>query len=939
VLHEARSSKECLLFLSADANIPLEDRLANAFEIGSFLGEYMEAKTKTCYLIDGHNLFYKAHFAFLANPLVNSRGENTSVIFGVIRMLNVIIKEYAPHYLAFVLDSPTPTFRKSIFADYKSTRPPMPQEIIVSIPRVVEILRAYGITVLQTEGYEADDLLATAARKLTADGFSVFIVSGDKDLCQVVDENVRILSTRKGLTELELIDSQAVQERFGVQPSQIPDFLSLMGDTADNIPGVRGIGEKTAAKLLYEFPTVEQLIAQADKISKHKWRDLITQHIPTIRLSKFLAQVRYDVPIEVNSDTVLIKPSSRYELQRIFHDLEFHQLSMEIAPEDSNNHHYRLITNLDEFTEILLELQAVESISVISKSVIDSLKRIHLLGIALAWADGCAAYLPISSAAVTDLTTSPCWSKLKDMLAGEFPSKVTNNAKKLMHDCTSRAVAIGGLSLDTALAGYLLKPGRNSYSVDALSFEYFNTKVLTENEILEQLTKGATLDVVPAHQVMLQACQEADYCRRLGGHLRERLRSARLENLYNSIELPLVSILWEIENAGIMVDADSLRILSERLSAELNRIDERIVMVTGTEFNAKSPKQVNDVLFNKMKFPTAGLKKTRWGVSTDEDALRSLLSGVPERDEIVHLLLEHRSLSKIKDTYADVLPSLVNPRSGRIHTSFNQFVVETGRLSSSNPNLQNIPVRGEWGRIIRNCFVAPPGSLLVSADYSQIELRILAHLANDPDMIRAFHEDQDIHANTAARVFGVNLEEVTPELRRIAKAVNFGIDYGMTAFGLATRLGMGRQDAQQIIDDYFARYPKIAEFIAATAAWAEQHGYVTTMLGRRRYLNQIWATRKDIQEAEKRKAINMPIQGTAADIVKLAMIELDRFFRAEQSSAKMILQVHDEILFEIAEVDWPALDADIRRIMEHVLSLSVPLKVSINAGKRWGDIH
>jgi DNA polymerase-1 len=899
------------------------------------------SEVRTCYLIDGHNLLYRAHFAFIRNPLFNSKGLNTSVPFGFTRMLNTLLAERAPDHLGIVFDSAEPSFRRDLYAEYKAHRAPMPREIAEAIPVVRDIVRAYGIPIIEVPGFEADDVLATIARRLADAGHHVYIISGDKDLLQLVDERIHVLTTRRGLTDLVEMDRDAVIAKYGVPPEQFADLLALMGDTSDNIPGVRGIGPKTASALLKRFPSVEALIERSSEIPNARQRGMIEASVREIKASKELATICTDVEIDLQIDDLRIGRPSKERLIELFSNLEFHQLLGEIVePTSEEESRYELVTTLERLRDVIQAARASGRLAFDTETTALDAMSAELVGISLAWAPHHAGYIPLAHESYpAQLAPDAVRELLAPLLADPGIEKFAHNLKFDWTMLSRHGYELGGPLRDTMIAAYLLNPGRRQYGLDALASEYLKLKKTPYKELMAQVPAGGTIAAAPLDRVCDYACEDADAALRLWDVLGERLRDAGLFSLFEEVEMPLVDVLRRMELAGIALDVERLGELSRELAERIGELEREAVAIVGHPFNLNSPKQLNRVLFEELGYSREGLRSTRWGVSTDEQSLRRLWATQPEVSRLPELLLEHRTLAKLKGTYVDVLPRLVREDTGRLHTSFNQTVAETGRLSSSEPNLQNIPARGEWGPRIRAAFVAEPGKVLISADYSQVELRILAHMSGDPGLIEAFRQGRDIHAATASRIFGVPLEEVTPELRRAAKAVNFGIDYGMTLYGLATRLGIDRRRAQEFIDNYFARFPGVAEYIERTWRRAEEEGYVETMLGRRRYIPGLRSKTYNVREAAKRQAINMPIQGSAADLIKVAMIRVDRHIRERAPEARMILQVHDELLFEAPEGMAEELAGAVRGIMEGAAKLVVPLVVDVSIGRHWGEIH
>lgn len=827
-------------------------------------------------LVDGSGLIYRSFYAFIKNPLRNSKGENTSAAFGYTKSLLKVLDELNPEYAAVSFDLPKPTERHLLFKEYKAKRPPMPDELKPQVGKIKEITLALGLPIVEVEGYEADDVIATLAKLAREKGFEVIIFSMDKDIMQVLSPGIKMLNMRPTTTEFEWIEVPDVKEKFGVPPELIPDYLGLSGDTSDNIPGVPGIGPKTAKKLLEEYGSLEKVLENVDRIPGRIGK-LLKKHKKQAEESKYLAVLKLDVPVQVKIEDLKRREVDKEKLIRVFQELEFYSLLKELSGEGEKV----------EFEEVE-ELPELEGETI---SVIPCVKDGWVYGFSVS--SGVKNYLvrrkkPVPSASfyVLEDAKNTAWA-----LEWEIPEKF----------------------FDIALADYLLHPLRTDHSVERIALEM----------------RGVVLS--PSSNSFYPG--KAYYAVKLWKEVEKRLEEEGLLELYYKIELPLVRVLFAMEKHGIMIDVDFFRELSRMLERELEDLEKEIFGLAGLKFNIRSPKQLSDVLFKHMGLPP--VKKTKTGYSTDSEVLAKLA----EKYEIARLLLSFRELDKLRSTYIDVLPTLVNPETGRIHASFNQMVTATGRLSSSNPNLQNIPIKGDLGKEIRKGFIAPPGKLIISADYSQIELRILAHVSSDENLIRAFKEGRDIHSNTASLVFGVPPDEITHDMRRKAKVVNFGIVYGMSPYGLSKELGIDVHEAERFIKNYFSAFPGVEKWIREIVKFAKERGYVRTLFGRKREIPELRSPQRQVREYGERIAINTPIQGTAADIIKLAMVNLHRRFEKEKMKSAMVLQIHDELVFEVPEEEREKAKKIIKEEMENAVELKVPLEVEIGEGRNWYEAH
>jgi DNA polymerase-1 len=889
-------------------------------------------------LVDGSSYLYRA---FHAMPhLSTSRGEPTGAIYGVVNMLRRLLKEYDPHSIAVVFDAPGKTFRDELYAAYKAQRPPMPAELAQQIAPLKEIIAALGLPIVEVAGVEADDVIGTLARRAAAAGGEVLVSTGDKDMAQLVGERIRLVDT---MTDT-YYDRTAVVEKFGVPPERIVDWLALVGDSSDNIPGVPGVGPKTAAKWLQQYGSLEEILRHAGEIPGKAGEGLRALAPEQFELARALVTIRTDLELPVGLEALERRPPDRERLRDLYQRLEFKNWLAELereaprAPAAAYGAKYETILEEAALRRWVERLRAAGEFAFDTEtSSLDAISA-ELVGVSFACAPGEAAYVPLAHrypGAPAQIAADRALALLKPLLEDAAVGKICQNAKYDLMVLTGLGIALAGLREDTMLESYVLDSSATRHDMDSLALKYLGYKTLKYEEVAGKGKNQLDFREVPVEQATAYAAEDADVTLRLHRVLRPRLAAQpALERVYREIEMPLVPVLARMERHGVMIDAERLRRQSDEIARRLERIEEEIYAAAGERFNLGSPKQIQAILFEKLKLPV--LRKTPTGQpSTAEEVLAELALDYP----LPALILEHRGLAKLKSTYTDKLPQMVHPRTGRVHTSYNQAVAATGRLSSSEPNLQNIPIRTEEGRRIRQAFIAPEGWRLMSADYSQIELRIMAHLSGDAGLIRAFAEGRDIHRVTAAEVFGVPLELVSEEMRRHAKAINFGLIYGMSGFGLARQLRITREAAEAYIERYFARYPGVKAYMERTREQARAQGYVETLFGRRLYLPEIKASNQARRAAAERAAINAPMQGTAADLIKLAMIAVDRWIAERGSRIKMIMQVHDELVFEVPEDELETARLEVRRLMEGVAELSVPLVVDIGVGANWDEAH
>lgn len=922
-------------------------------------------------LVDGSSYLYRAFHAF--PPLTNSAGEPTGAMYGVLNMLKSLISQVQPSHIAVVFDAKGKTFRDEMFEQYKSHRPPMPDDLRKQIQPLHDIIRALGIPLLVIEGVEADDVIGTLAVAASKANQKVLISTGDKDMAQLVDDNIMLINTMNNT----LLDREAVIEKYGIPPELIIDYLALMGDSADNIPGVAGVGEKTALGLLQGIGSMAEIYANLDKVAElpirgaKKLGDKLLAEKEMADLSYRLATIKTDVPLDITPEQLTLGASNNDQLTEYFGHYEFKRWLNEVmngADSITNNNeqptkinHYQATTSLsqDNSNETLPAIQIdrsryetllteadlnrwVEKLNQANLFALDTetdnldYMAANLVGISFALENGEAAYLPLQLdylGAPKTLEKTTALALLKPVLENPAIQKVGQNFKYDLTIFARNGIDVQGVAFDTMLESYVLN-STGRHNMDDLAKRYLGHKTISFEEIAGKGKNQLTFNQIPLEQAAEYAAEDADVTMKLQQVLWEKLsKEPTLEKLFNEMELPLLGVLSRMERRGVLIDSDALFLQSNEIANRLSELEEQAYVLAGQPFNLASTKQLQEILFDKLGLPV--IQKTPKGApSTNEEVLEELAFS----HELPKVLVEHRGLSKLKSTYTDKLPQMVNPQTGRVHTSYHQAVTATGRLSSSDPNLQNIPIRNEEGRRIRQAFIAREGFTVVAADYSQIELRIMAHLSQDQGLINAFTQGKDIHRSTAAEIFGVALDEVTSEQRRNAKAINFGLIYGMSAFGLSRQLGIGRADAQSYMDLYFKRYPGVQTFMQDIREKAKAQGYVETLFGRRLYLPDINSSNGMRRKAAERVAINAPMQGTAADIIKRAMIQLDQKLQNDPDIA-MIMQVHDELVFEVRSEKVAFYSGLIKTQMESAADLVVPLIVEVGQGTNWDEAH
>jgi len=940
---------------------------------------------KKFFILDGTALAYRAYFAMISHPLINSKGENTSSVFGFANYLMKIIGEEKPDYLVAVFDTGEPTFRHKEYPEYKATRERMPEEMISQLTHIKKVLNAFGVPTLEKAGYEADDLIGTLAQLATKENIDVFMVTGDKDFMQLITPKIKMYKPGKSGTDDEIVDEKGVEKKFGVKPSQVIDVLALTGDAVDNVPGIKGIGEKTAIPLIQQYGTLEKLLASADKIEKAGLREKLKSGKEMAILSKWLVTIKTDVPLGVDFHTQFRSetPSQRAdsaEVTKLFNELEFKTLlkraqqivgsgtPSEPEKEETENrgngerrkdekykdissvkHNYKLITDLSELKKLAEKLKNAELISMDTETTSTDALRAELVGISLSVKPHEAYYVSVvsedgdlfsGSEVHHGVGAKDAVKLLKPIFESAKIKKVGQNLKYDMLVLSNYGVETKGVAFDTMVAAYVANPDMQN-NLDALAREYLKYKMVPIEDLIGTGKNQKNMREVAPEVVAEYSGEDADVALQLTDVLEKKLPKiesadgkSNLLNLCEGVEFPLIEVLVDVEKTGVKIDTEILGQISKELERMIENHSAEIFKLAGQEFNINSPKQLGEILFNKMKImPT---KKTKTGFSTDVFVLEELSAEHP----IAEKILTYRKLTKLKGTYVDTLPTLINPRTGRVHTSFNQTVAATGRLSSQDPNLQNIPIRGEMGKEIRKAFVpGEKGWSMVSADYSQIELRIMAHICKDEGLIEAFNKHEDIHRTTASKVFGVPPDKVTPDMRRKAKEVNFGLLYGIGPYGLKIRLGISQSEAKEVIDTYFQRFPRVREYINGTIEFARKHGYAETLLGRRRYFANINSKNSAVRNAEERQAINMPIQGSAAEMIKIAMVAIHKEMKKRKMESRMLLQVHDELVFESPKNEVKELEKLVAEKMKTAMKLSVPVDVEVGTGPNWLDAH
>ncbi len=917
------------------------------------------------FLLDAYALIYRSYYAFIKNPRINSKGLNTSAIMGFLNTLQEVLTKEQPTHIGVAFDPHGPTFRSEVYPAYKAQREATPEDIKKAVPIIKDILKAWNIPVLQVDGYEADDVIGTLATKAGQQGIKTFMLTPDKDYGQLVTENVFIYRPRHG-GGYETMGPAEVKAKYAIpSTAAVIDLLALMGDSADNFPGCPGVGEKTAVKLINEFGTVEEMLQRVGEI-KGALKTKVETHVEDIKLSKFLATIKTDVPIELKMDELKISEPNEAALGKLLDELELKTLSNKILkkvetikkpvneqldlfaefssegssePEFSNfeslktvPHNYKLIENEEDIKKLYDYFRTKDFLVLDTETTSTSAIDAELVGLSFSVKEHEAFYVPISANREEALRIVNIF---KPLYEDPHILKVGQNLKYDLEVLRNYDIELKGKMWDTMIAHYLIQPELR-HNMDYMAEVYLHYQTVHIDELIGPRGKNqrSMRDLSPT-EVYEYACEDADITLQLKNKLEPELKKHECENLFYQIEMPLMPVLAEMEMNGVRIDTDSLAETSKQLTQRMLDIEQKIYELAGEQFNIASPKQVGDILFEKLKIVEKA-KKTKTGqYVTSEEVLQQLR----HKHEIVELILDHRGLKKLLGTYIDSLPKLINPRTGHIHTSFNQTITATGRLSSSDPNLQNIPIRGEDGKDIRKAFVPEPGCLFFSADYSQIELRVMAHLSNDENMIEVFQEGKDLHAATAANIYKKPIDEVTRDERTKSKRANFGIIYGITVFGLAERLDIPRDEAKMLIDGYFETFPQVHEYMEKSKQIAREKGYVTTLFGRRRYLPDINSANATVRGFAERNAINAPIQGTAADIIKVAMIRIFERFKKENIKSKMILQVHDELNFSVLPEEKEKVENIVIEEMQSAFQMKVPLVADSGFGENWLEAH
>lgn len=889
----------------------------------------------TVYLIDGSSYIYRAFHAI--RGLTNSKGFPTNAAFGFTKMLLRLMEERKPDYMAVVFDSKGPTFRHEMYADYKANRPETPEELTVQRPYIQKIAQGMGVPTFERSGYEADDIIGTLARRSREMGFSVVMVTGDKDFLQLVDDGLVIWDPMKDKTT----GVQEVVSAYGVEPSRMIDIMGFSGDSSDNIPGVPGIGPKTAQTLVKTYQTMEGVYDNIESFKRNKQRENLLTYKDQAFLSRKLVRIDTDVPLPADFSINALKRGDPEtgRLSELFRELEFRQFQ-ELYQDQPEAHEkkYAGIYTETELDDLIERIQSSEIVSVDTETTSQDPMNARLVGISVSVKEHEAFYIPLKhdyAGAPNQLELNLALRKLKPLMEDKAVRKIGQNIKYDMIVLSNYGIRLQGAVFDTMLGSYLINPSRRAHNLDQIALDYLNFKKISYEDVAGKGKSSIPFSMVSVDKAVAYACEDADITLSAYHVLNPKLEALNLKKLFDNMEIPLIPVLAKMEKAGVRVDKARLRELSERFANQLDELENKIYESAGETFNIKSSQQLGAVLFDKLNLPVKKKTKKKTGYSTDVDVLTEL--------SIIHelpaMILRHRTLSRLKSAYTDSLIDLINPETKRIHTSFNQSVTATGRLSSSDPNLQNIPIRTPEGREIRSAFVAGQNMRLVSADYSQIELRILAHYSGDETLIRAFQEDEDIHTRTASDIFNLPPAEVTAEQRRQAKAVNFGIIYGMSAFGLSKELGIDNKTAKARIDSYFDRYKGVKRFLDHTVEKARKEGKTESLFGRIRYLPDITSSNSAVRGFAERTAINTPIQGTAADLIKAAMIKVDSEIEHARLKSVMLLSVHDELIFEAPCDETEDLKQLLRQTMETIWEFDVPLKVNVNHGENWSDAH
>lgn len=922
---------------------------------------------KKLFLLDAYALIFRAYYAFIRNPRVNSKGMNTSAIFGFVNTLDDILRRENPSHIAVVFDPAGPTFRHEMYPEYKAHRDATPEDIKIAVPYIKQIIEGYNIPVIEKAGFEADDVIGTLAKMAEKEGYQVFMMTPDKDYMQLVTDNIKMYKPARSGGGPEIIGIPEVQEKFGIERTeQVIDILALMGDSADNIPGCPGIGEKTASKLISSYDSVEGLYENIEQL-KGKQKEKVADNKEQVELSKVLATIKVDVPVEFVEDKVLREDWNPEKLAVIFEELEFRTMKnrlyekavvkssepvqqslfaeteevvvekgpalMQMADISVRKHNYHLVDNDMAIASLCAELSVQKEFCFDTETTGLDACSAEIVGLAFSFKEAEAYYIPFSK---NQEDAKERLEKFRLVMEDENILKIGQNIKYDMLILSNYGITVKGQVFDTMIGHYLIQP-EQKHNLDFLAEKYLNYNTIKTEELIgKKGVKQLSMRDVEIDKLVEYAAEDADITFCLKKEIDKEIESNNLKSLFWDMEMPLLRVLFEMERAGVSLDVEALRNYATELTEQIIQLESEIKEMAGMDFNVGSPKQVGEVLFDHMKIDEKA-KKTKSGqYSTNEEVLQKLQSKHP----IIEKILDYRGLRKLLNTYVETLPELINKRTGKIHTSFNQAVAATGRLSSNNPNLQNIPIRDQAGREIRKSFVASDEEhVFLSADYSQVELRLMAHMSKDKNMLEAFNKGEDIHATTASKINGVSLDEVTSEMRRKAKTANFGIIYGISAFGLAERLNIPRSEGKALIDGYFETFPGVKEFMQKSVDDAREKGYVETLFGRKRYLADINSRNGVVRGVAERNAINAPIQGSAADIIKMAMIKIEEEFEKKGLQSKMVLQVHDELNFDVLKSELEEVIPIVKNAMEHAVDLDLPLLVEYGTGQNWLEAH
>ncbi len=894
----------------------------------------MAQQNNTIYLVDGNSYIYRAYHAI--GYLSNSKGLRTNAILGFTKMLLKLFEDKTPEYAAVALDSKGPTFRHEMYGEYKATRPPMPDDLVEQLPYIRSIIQLLGVKMIEIPGFEADDIIGTLTKKGEEKGYNVVVVTGDKDFRQIISDKTSLWDTMKD----KVTDLTALHDEYRLEPAQIIDLMGLSGDTSDNVPGVKGVGEKTALSLIQEFGSLEKVYEQIDKITKVKLKENLVNSHENALLSKRLVTINCEVPLRCDTDDLKINEPDAEKLSALFRELEFKGLWEQFATKNTAiKNAYKLIMNEQDLMYLTEKINRNGLVSVDTETTGIDPHTAELVGISFSLEPDTGYYLPLTHmylGAPKQLDKERAINIIKGVLEDEKILKVGQNIKYDAIIFRNNGIELKGIYFDTMVASYVINPGLRQHNLDFLAQHYLNHKMISYNDVVGRGKAEINFSGVTVERAMEYSCEDADITLKVKAILEKQLKEDQNQELFHNLEMKLLPVLMDMEVSGIKIDIPFFREMSLSFTRRIRELEKEIFKEAGTDFNLNSPQQLAHILFERLELPAQKKTVKTKSSSTDVKVLKKLAL---EGYKIPGLILQYRTLAKLKSTYLDALVKIVNPKTGRIHTSYNQTVAATGRLSSSNPNLQNIPIRGEEGREIRKGFIAEDGYYLLSADYSQVELRLFAHYSEDAALIEAFQMGQDIHTRTASEILGIPIADITPEKRRIAKAINFGIIYGMGAKKLSDELNIDIKVAREYIESYYNRYKGVARYRETMAELAKKQGYVTTLFNRRRYIPEINSDNNMIKAEAERIAINTPIQGTAADLIKMAMINIHARLKREGFKTRMLLQVHDELVFEVPEAEIAIIPDILKREMEDVYKLSVPLKVDAGYGKNWDEAH